>query len=149
VGTSYLQLDSGLVIPQERAGWASVAAALKQHDPHLELGQVDGVWKVYYRTSPDRPAEFLTDWRDPDGTPRELSHGLVDQVRGQDRNSRGKRPNADELNAQRQEELQKHRERVAEALVDDTTFKHGRPILPRSRTLMRARHKSGYHDWKV
>lgn len=149
MGTSYLQLESGLIVPQEGGGWATIQAALKQHDQHLELGQVAGVWKVYFRASPDLPPEFLCDWRDPDGTPRELSMGLVDKVRQLDRNAREKAPTEDELERKRQENLAKHKENVTEGIVDNTTFKHGRPVLPRSRSLMRARHKSGYHDWKV
>jgi hypothetical protein len=149
VGTSYLQLESGLVIPQQGAGWAAVQAALKQHDSHLELGEVAGVWKVYFRPSPDHPPEFLCDWRDPDGTPRELSHGLVDKVRSLDRNSRERAPTEAELNAKREEDKRKHRERLAQDLAEDSVFKHGRPLLPRSASLRRARSKSGYHDWKV
>jgi hypothetical protein len=149
VGTSYLQLESGLVIPQEGAGWAAVDAALKRHDQHLSLGQVAGVWKVYYQASRDLPPEFLCDWRDPDGTPRELSMGLLDHVRSLDRNSRERAPSEAELERKRQADLAKHKADMAEGIIENTTFKHGRPVLPRSRSLMRARHKSGYHDWKI
>lgn len=149
MGTSYLQLESGLVIAQQGDGWATVQAALKQHDSHLELGQINEVWKVYFRASADLPPEFLCDWRDPDGTPRELSMGLVDKVRQLDRNSRERAPGEDELNRQREERLAKHKLDVAEGIIDNTTFKHGKPVLPRSVSLRRARSKSGYHDWKV
>ena len=130
MGNSYLQLESGLVIPQQGAGWATVQAALKQHDQHLELGQVKGVWKVYFRASPDMPPEFLCDWRDPDGSPRELSMGLVDKVRQLDRNSREKAPTEDDLERQRQKNLAKHRADLGEAIVEDTTPKHGRALVP-------------------
>lgn len=151
MGTTYLQLESGILVAQETGGgYPEIRAALKRHDQNLELGQVNGVWKVYYRFGGEsHQVEFLTDWRDPDGTPRELSMGLVDQVRGQDRNSRTKRATADELNVQREKNLAKEKERRIEGLIDDTTFKHGRPVLPRSQSLRRARSKSGYHDWKV
>lgn len=148
MGTSYLQLESGLVVPQAGAGWATVKAALKQHDPHLELGEIGGVWKVYYRASEDLPPQFLCDWRDPDGTPRELSMGLVDKVRSLDRNSRGRAPTEDQLEQKRQQDRRKHWERESEALIDDLDWKHGKPVLPRSQSLRRARSKSGYHHWK-
>jgi hypothetical protein len=131
VGLAYSQLESGIVLAQEKGGgYPEIRAALKRHDQNLELGQVAGVWKVYYRFgSEPHQIEFLTDWRDPDGTPRELSHGLVDHVRGQDRNSRVKRPNADELNAQRREQLAKHKARVIEAIDSEH-----QPILYRKRS---------------
>ena len=149
MGSSYLQLDSGLVIPQEGRDWATIQAALKRHDPNLELGEVNGVWKVYYRSSADVPAEFLCDWRDPDGTPRELSFGLVDEVVARDRNSRGKRPSADELNARYQEQKRKDEDRQYEAMIEDTIRRHGTPVTPRSVRLRMARDKQRSRGKKV
>lgn len=146
---SYMQLESGVIVAQQGAGYAEIRGALKQHDPNLELGEVNGCWKVYYRYGGEgHQVEFLTDWRDPDGTPRELSMGLVDQVRGQDRNSRSKRLNAEQLNVKREEDLAKHKEAMKEGIIENTTFKHGKPVLPRSVSLRRARSKTGYHDFK-
>lgn len=145
---NYLQLESGVLVPNPPAEYATFKRALKQHDPHLEFGQVSGVWKVYFRPSPDLPPEFLCDWRDPDGTPRELSFGLLDKVRSLDRNSRGRAPTEDQLEQKRQQDRRKHWERESEALIEDLDWKHGKPVLPRSQSLRRARSKSGYHHWK-
>jgi hypothetical protein len=130
VGLSYSQLESGVVLAQQGAGYAEIRAALKRHDQNLELGQVAGVWKVYYRFgSEPHQIEFLCDWRDPDGTARELSQGLVDKVRSQDRNSRVPKVSAEELDRQRREKLAKHKARVIEAIDSEH-----QPILYRKRS---------------
>jgi len=142
VGTSYLQLESGVLVAQSGAGYATIKAALKQHDQNLELGQVAGVWKVYYRYgSEPHQVTFLADWRDPDGRPRELSYGLVDKVKSQDRNSREQVPDVDQLERRRQEELAKHRAALVEALNDE----YRKPTI--SVSLPRTANR-GNHRWK-
>jgi len=142
VGTSYLQLESGVVVAQTGAGYPAVQAALKRHDNGLELGQVAGCWKVYFRYgSEPHQVSFLCDWRDPDGTPRELSMGLVEKVQALDRNTINSPPTEDELERKRQEALRKHRDEQAEQLADDYKRKTISTSLPRTKN-------RGNHRWK-
>lgn len=120
MGTSYLHLESGVIVAQQGGGYAEIRAALKQQDDRLELGNIGGVWKVYFRYGGEpHQVTFVCDWRDPDGTPRELSSGLVDKVRSLDRNSRERQASVEDLEGQRQADLAKYREETTEALADD------------------------------
>jgi len=104
MGLVHSQTDSGLVIAEESADEAAVARALKQLDPTLELTkQIDPaymrwVYKVHSCLGSERPPVFITDWRDKDGTPRDLTFSLVDRVRRLDRNSRSEALEADRMN---------------------------------------------------
>jgi len=155
VSLSYSQFDDGVILAHEGGDHATIERALKRHDRNLKLGgTVDPrfgkiAWKVYYQVSPDAPDEFVCDWRDPDGRPRELSFGLVDKVVARDRNSRGQEPSADELNARYQEQKRKDQDRQYEAMIEDTVRRHGTPVTPRSARLRMARDKQRSRGKKV
>lgn len=147
MGQAFLQLESGVVVAQEGGDYAAVKAALKRNDQNLELGSVKGVWKVYYRYGGEpHQVTFVCDWRDPDGTPRPLTMGLVDKVRSLDRNSRERALTEEELERKRAEQLAKHKADLMEAVIEDTTPKHGRPLVPPLKTWSQKRWRD--NEWR-
>lgn len=158
MGSTYLHLESGLVAVQQGGDWAAIQAALKRHDRNLELGAVPDprfggkpCWKVYYRHGGEsQQVQFLCDWRDPDGTPRELSSGLVDKVMVQDRNTRERLPSAEELERKRVADLAEHREEQMAALADDWLDADGNPRnLRKTVRLDEKKGSRGNSRWKA
>jgi hypothetical protein len=82
--------SSGLTVCYQGADYSTVSRALRQLDPALLLDkELDEWgrerWLVRVRVGDDPrgwPAPVV--WVEPDGTPRDLSLGIVDQVRAQE-----------------------------------------------------------------
>lgn len=128
MGLVHSRTDSGLIVAEYGSDGAAVRRALKQYDQNLELlppgvDTVDGAdrrhWRVYARTSPDRPLVFVTSWCDRAGEPLPLSMRLLDKVREQDRNTRGRYLDADERNRALRERLAKESREQAEELTEE------------------------------
>ena len=139
-------LDSGLVLAEQGMDGAALERELKRRDPLLSLqgflslehGAV--VWRVV-REAGEAGPETVCVWQSESGEPYPLSSGLLDLVDRLDRNSRGGYASADELDERRRAEQVRQQQRDNEALADDWNPKHGRPLLPRSRSLRMARDK--------
>jgi len=141
------QTRSGLVLAETGADGAAIERELKKRDPLLSLQGVLSrqygriLWRVLREAGADGP-ETICFWQPEEGgEPYPLSSALLDLVDRLDRNSRGVYAGADELDARRRAELARQIERDNEALADDWNPKHGRPVLPRSRSLQMARAK--------
>ena len=107
MGLIHSRSNSGLIVAEYGADGAAVRRALKEYDPNLELlppgvDTVDGAdrrhWRVYARVAFDRPLVFVCAWTDGAGEPLPLSMRLLDKVKEQDRNTRGRYQDADERN---------------------------------------------------
>lgn len=126
------QTQSGLILAEnDGGGWAGLRRALRQIDDRLVLWPPDVMspyWRVLYRVSDDKPAETILTWMNDDGSPRELSSGILERVRKLDRRDGQQGPTADELNQQHDERLKRQRESELEALKDEY-----RPYLDRGR----------------
>jgi hypothetical protein len=139
--------SGGLDILEHQGDEATISRELRKHDDDLRLirgyDTERGVWlyKVYSYRGPNHPAEFILAWQTEQGEPLPLSSRLVDEVVRHDRNTRGRTLDADVKNAMQKAEEAKQWDRDQEALIDDWSMKHGRPILPRSQSLRRARDK--------
>ena len=140
-------LGNGLVLAEHGMDTAALERELKRRDPLLSLqgwpslehGCV--VWRVVRDAGPDRPPETVCVWQSERGQPYPLSSGLLELVDRLDRNTRGVHVSEDELNARRERAQLRQQERDNDALVDDWSPKHGRPVLPRSQSLRMARDK--------
>jgi hypothetical protein len=125
---------------------AALERELRKRDPLLALqgflsaehGAV--VWRVV-REAGEAGPETVCVWQSASGEPYPLSSGLLALVDQLDRNSRGGYAGEDELDARRRTEQARQQQRDNEALADDWNPKHGRPLLPRSRSLRMARDK--------
>jgi hypothetical protein len=148
-------LDSGLIVAQYGDDHASIERELKKRDPDLTLqgwpSQSLGVilWKVVRYAGPDRPPDTVCVWQSQGGDPYPLSSGILDMVDQLDKNLRHHYADEDERNAQRKRERVKQTVRDNEGIVDNTTFKHGRPVLPRSQSLRMSRDKQRAKGKKV
>lgn len=149
-------LDSGLIVAQDVGGdHASLERELRRRDPELSLqgwpSQTHDciVWKVVRYAGPDRPPDTVCVWMSERGEPYPLSSGLLDMVDRLDRNTRARYRGEDDLNAERERERRKQLDRDNEGIHENTTFKHGRPVLPRSQSLRISRDKQRAKGKKV
>lgn len=137
---------SGIVLANEAMDAAALERQLKKRDPLLALQGWPSethrtlLWKVV-RHSPDRPPETVCVWQSDRGEPYPLSSALLDLVDTLDRNSRTTYLSDDERNARHRAQIARNAERDNEAIVNDTTFRHGRPLIPRSQSLRMSRDK--------
>lgn len=156
----YHTTKHGLVVASRGTDEAALQRALKQTDDRLilvrDLDPQTGrdVYKVMYWIADDRPAVWVCDWRDPDGTPRALSSGLLALVESQ----RKDRPGgydafaaADDANAA----LVAGRRKAADQAIDDVTDQHkarvergrvtvSRATMRRPREWQRNTHRPGW-----
>lgn len=147
----YTQTEGGLLVPEamdERA----VSRLLRQYDPELRLvppgvtltgetrEQVRSYRVARYAGS-ERPIQFVCGWWDERGEPLPLSSSLLDRVMELDRNTRAKYLDDVARNELARQERDKNAKRDYEAIQDNNTFKHGRPVLPRSQSLRMSRDK--------
>jgi len=81
--------QNGLIVYYQRADQKRVDRELKSVDPRLFLdpefsqqyGQVFWTVKVWNGEQAPDPVTIVVDWREPDGRPKELTHGIVEQTR--------------------------------------------------------------------
>lgn len=132
---------SGLSVCYQGASYKAVAAALARLDPLLLLDKELDDWGreryvVKLRTG-DNPREWypLVTWIDPDGQPRELSLGIVDQVRAQEVTRKeqvmsGQRLAKSALDVRRRlaEEAQVEREEIFREHEKRLSPIHGKPV---------------------
>lgn len=138
--------SSGLAVCYQGASYRTVAAALRQLDPALLLDkELDEWgrerWLVRVRVG-DNPRDWPTPvvWVNPDGTPRDLSLGIVDQVRKQEVRRKadvvtGKRlaASAAAVRARLAEEAQQDREDIYREHEHRLSPVHGKPVtFPRT-----------------
>ena len=136
----YSRSESGLLLARESPDGPALERELQAWDRELQLQgflQPDGpiLWKVV------RHGETVCAWVDEQMRPLPLSWRLLDEVRLLDRNQRGVHLDEDARETIRLAERAKQQARDDEALADDWTPKHGRPVLPRSQSLRMARDK--------
>jgi hypothetical protein len=139
-------LESGLVLAEQGMDGAALERELRKRDPLLALqgfyspahGAV--VWRVVREAGAAGP-ETVCVWQSASGEPYPLSSGLLSLVDRLDRNTRAVYASEDELERAREKAREKQISRANEALADDWNPKHGRPVLPRSRSLRMARDK--------
>jgi len=136
----YSRSESGLLLARESPDGPALERELQRWDRELQLQgflQPDGpiLWKVV------RHGETVYSWVDEQMRPLPLSWRMLDEVRQLDKNQRGGYLDEDAREALRLVERDKQVERDNEALADDWTPKHGRPVLPRSQSLRMARDK--------
>jgi len=139
---------NGLVLAEHGMDAADIERELRKRDPLLSLQGWPSLkhgcilWRVVRDAGPDRPPERVYRWQSESGEPYPLSSGLLDGFDRHDRNnSRRDYKSDDEYERERQAELMRQQERDDEAIADDWSFKHGRPLLPRSQSLRIARDK--------
>ena len=148
-------LDSGLVLSEYGQDHASLERELRKRDPLLSLhGWFSTeygcpIWKVVRYAGPDRPLDTVCVWQSERGEPYPLSSGLLNMVDRLDRNTRAVHLGEDEINAARDRELERQRQRDNEALLDDYLFKHGHPVTPRGVWLRIHRDKQRARGKKV
>jgi len=141
-------LDSGLVVQEYGADHSALERELRKRDPLLSLqgwpSQTHGciLWKVVRYAGPDRPPDTVCVWMSERGEPYPLSSGILGLVDRLDRNTRHGHVGEDEINAARNRELDRQIERDRDAILDDNTFKHGRPVLPRTPGLVASRRRN-------
>lgn len=121
----YSRTHGGLVVAEHSADEAAVAAALKRHDPELELiRQIDAehmrwAWTVN-RRAPDGSFEFVLAWRQNGyGEPLPLSMRIVDEVQKHDRNTVGATETVASVEARVRKEYRDDYMRDAEAMVQE------------------------------
>jgi hypothetical protein len=137
-------LESGLVLAEHGMDGAALERELRKRDPllalqgYLSLEHGAVVWRVV-REAGEHGPETVCVWQSASGEPYPLSSGLLDLVDRLDRNTRAVYAGEDELERARKIARDRQIERDNEALADDWQFKHGRPVLPRSRSLRMAR----------
>jgi len=139
-------LASGLVLAEHGMDGAALERELRKRDPllalqgYLSLEHGAVVWRVVREAGAAGP-ETVCVWQSESGEPYPLSSGLLSLVDRLDRNSRGSYASEDQL--ERASKIARDRQiaRDNEALADDWNPKHGRPLLPRSRSLRMARDK--------
>jgi hypothetical protein len=161
VSLGYQRSDSGLVLPITGADEASVITELKKIDPDLILFvpgmEISGEpavnrwgWRVYRKRGGDQPPEFVCAWMDKWGNlHNELSHGLVDEVRRLDKNTRGRQLDEVVREELRRQEFERDQEARGEGIADNWVRKHGTPVLPRSQSLRMSRDKRRAQGEKV
>lgn len=143
---------SGLLLAEETAAPREIREALKRLDPDLILGQeVDSAWSCYVwrllLRRGDRPAVWLSDWRedptDPRSRPRPLSFGIVDEAVALRRGSRRSVTDPAEANDLRLAEAERRDAEEALALSRET-FKRSHTLSPvqRSQALYLSRAKA-------
>jgi len=148
-------LASGIVTAESGMDASSVERALKKRDPLLSLQGWPSethrtiLWKVVREGGSGRPPDTVCVWQSDRGEPYPLSSALLDLVDKLDRNSRTVYLTDDQRNDLRHRELARKMELDNEAIRDDTTFKHGRPVLPRSQSLRMSRDKQRNRGEKV
>jgi hypothetical protein len=148
-------LESGLILTEHRMDQAALERQLKRRDPLLSLQGWPSethrtiLWKVVRDAGSGRPPDTVCVWQSERGEPYPLSSALLDLVDQLDRNSRSSYLTDNQRNEQRRRELARKVELDNEAIRDDTTFKHGRPVLPRSQSLRMARDKKRNRGEKV
>jgi hypothetical protein len=137
----YARLDSGLVLAQDGMDMAAVERALKRKDPELRLQGWPSrehdciIWKVV------RGLDTICVWQTDRGEPLPLSSGILDMVDRLDRNSRAAYVDEDTLNRHQKDQEARGWESDSQNIREEWEMKHGRPILPRSQGLRRARDK--------
>lgn len=147
--------DSGLLIAAESADADGVGALLREYDPDLRLvprynAERDCVvWAVYSYNGPNHPSGFVCFWQTRDGVPLPLSSNLLELVKQLDKNTAGSAPDPDAENRRLRERRAKDRARDYQAIIDEWVMPHGRPVLPRSQSLRRARDKQRARGKKV
>ena len=138
----------GLVVSEYGADQATIERELKKRDPLLSLQGWPSqthqtiLWKVVRFSGGDRPPETVCVWQSDRGEPYPLSSGLLNLVDRLDRNSRSQHVGEDDRNAELERQRQRANELANEGIIDNTTFKHGRPVLPRSQSLRMSRDKA-------
>lgn len=143
----YRVTNTGVVLAEETMETAAIEAALKQRDPDLRLqgwpSQTHGriLWKVVRYAGPDRPPDTVCVWQSDRGEPYPLSSGLLEKLDKLDKNTRSVYVSDDELNRRKRETETRGKQAAYEDLADDWASKNGRPVLPRSQSLRRARDK--------
>jgi len=139
-------LESGLVVAEHGMDSISLERELSKRDPLLSLqgwpdpeyGRIR--WRVV-RETPEGGFETVVCWPES-GEPYPLSSGILDLLDRHDRNNtRRDYKDEDELERERRAAVTRQQERDDEALVDDWTPKHGRPVLHRGQSLRMARDK--------
>jgi hypothetical protein len=136
----------GLVLAELGMDGAALERELRRRDPLLSLQGWPSLehrcilWRVV-REAGERGPETVCVWQSESGEPYPLSSGLLDLVDRLDRNTRSDYARDDERNARRRDALVRQQERDNEALAQDWTPRHGRPVLPRSQALRMSRDK--------
>lgn len=125
--------ESGLVVAEESADEAALGHALKQIDRAYVLqknpdGDTPGLYVVACVVNEDEPPIRILAWADGNGEPLPLSSGLVEKVKAWHVGARNRPETVDEYNARVGAELERDRQRDAEAIFDDH-----RPYLQRGR----------------
>ena len=82
----YSRRGGHLLVAEQSASERAVQSALTDFDPGLVLTwELDShgrrVWNVHKVISEERPAIFVCTWRDETGAPRDLTFGLLDEVK--------------------------------------------------------------------
>ena len=140
-------LESGLLLAEHGTDGVALERELRKRDPLLSLQGWPSaehlciVWRVVRDAGSERDPETVCVWQSESGEPYPLSSGLLELVDRLDRNTRHVHRDEDELERQRRAEVARQQERDDEALADDWTPKHGRPVLPRSQALRMSRDK--------
>lgn len=153
--------DGGLVLPSFGMDEAAIWSALKEIDPDLILVKPGAVfasrpgreqfgYRVYRKAGSDREPEFVCFWGDDYGNPYpDLSSGLIDRVKMLDKNTRGRQLDDLARDEIRRQQAAGRAQDAIEGAVDTWVPKHGRPILPRSQSLRRARDKRRAQGEKI
>ncbi len=119
----YTPNDHGLLVASTRASGGEIARMLKEYDRNLRLIPqfADGRqrWEVWFDRGPSLEAVFVFAWIDPDGTPRPLSTGILDEARRHDKISGERLKTADQLNEEHRERTEKERALIRENIEDD------------------------------
>jgi hypothetical protein len=137
-GLVYSTTDSGLAVAFTAADERSVRAALKAHDPDLnvdwKLHEGETCWYVTRYLGSARTDEWVCDWADEHGQPLPLSHGLVERVKQLDMNSRHLEADPEQLNDARTAAIEAEQDAEAEWYATELV-KHYRGksgvVLPR------------------
>lgn len=141
MGLVYSRTDGGLVVASHGADEAAVAAALKRHDPMLELSrQADpeyGCWAwTVLRRTPTGGVEAVVHWREGGhGQPYPLSMRLVDEVQKHDRGTRGRVETIAEAEEKHRAETEKDYRRDMDEIVREFGPKlDGKRYVPQPRS---------------
>lgn len=151
----YTRTPGGLEVASHGADEASVARALKDHDPDLRLVLQpldDGIliYEVRLFRGYDRPSEHVLSWMSDRGEPWPLTMQIVEHVKHLDRNSRQPYLSPEERDAEKRRCEAKDWEDSVEAIVDDWKEREGRSAcLPRSQSLRMARDKARARGEKI